>query len=123
VDIRVFSAMMSSSPLFLALLLLVHVYGDGEAFPESWVADAGHCCCCCLGDLILVDLVCCCDCWIFVLCANNLLSSLSRGHRQEMLCGAVVVRLCSSEAGSGMLSVIGRAGKWCWVARDGMMRS
>jgi len=27
---------------FLALLL-VHVHGDGKAFPESGIADAGHC--------------------------------------------------------------------------------
>ena len=27
---------------FLALLF-VHVHGDGKAFPESGIADAGHC--------------------------------------------------------------------------------
>ena len=27
----------------LLSLVFVHVYGDGEAFPESWVADACHC--------------------------------------------------------------------------------
>lgn len=26
----------------LLALLLVHVYGDGKAFPESGIADAGH---------------------------------------------------------------------------------
>lgn len=26
----------------LLSLVFVHVYGDGEAFPESWVADACH---------------------------------------------------------------------------------
>ena len=29
----------------LLSLVFVHVYGDGEAFPESWVADACHFCC------------------------------------------------------------------------------
>jgi hypothetical protein len=58
VNARVFGSMMSASPLFLALLLLVHVHGDGEAFPESWVADAGHFVC---YDLILPNLIYCCD--------------------------------------------------------------
>jgi hypothetical protein len=68
VNARVFGSMMCASSLLLALLLLVHVHGDGEAFPESWVADAGHFGC---EDLILLNPIYDCDCCAVILCADN----------------------------------------------------
>jgi hypothetical protein len=46
-------------------LVFVHVYGDGEAFPECWVADACHCRCCCS---CCYCCCCCCCVWAFSQC-------------------------------------------------------
>lgn len=76
---------------FLALLL-VHVHGDGKAFPESGIADAGHC------DVSV---------WLLVFGMVVLFVVLGRGS----LCCALTVEC---DAGVNSRPVAEIIGERCW---------